>query len=262
MSTRNAARWLATGLLTLAACRGVSAPAPGEPQSPTPGSPPPGPSNACPNTLGIPDGYPPLGGDCGAHVWTAGGPVSWPTESIDLRGLVSEDWIPSTDRRGVRRQPGEATVFDLGYASDEDAFAYLGILVPSLELGRYVGADGAAVRQRLGGAVSGRDSDVEGGAVDVEIIGRTGEVIWGRFLARLCGLDEGCQTMNGRFSARIDGSPSEVPFGFGGGPYEDSVGFCWSDGSECRLSPELPPGCGVARCVSRECVVAVPPSCI
>ncbi len=244
--------------LGLAGCRSPET----SPAPVSPGSPPPGPEDGCPNELAVPDGYPPLGGSCRTHVWSAGGAVSWPTESLDRTGFVAEDWLTWTDTRGARRQPGPNATFDLGYASDEDAFAYLGILVPSLEVGRWTGDEGAAVRERLGGAVSGRGSDIEGGAVDVEIVGRSGEVLWGRFLARICGLDEGCKAMNGRFSARLDEVPSEVPFGFGSGPYRDSATFCWDDGADCRLPNELPPGCGVARCVRRECVVEVPPSCI
>jgi hypothetical protein len=230
------------------------------PDSPTPGTPAPGPEEGCPNDLSVPDGYPPLGGTCRTHVWIGGGAVTRSPQSLDRTGLVSEDWIAFSDTRGARRQPG-STVFDIGYASDSDAFSYLGILVPSVGVGRWTGNDGAAVRERLSTFLSVYGSDVPGGAVDVEIVGRSGDLLWGRFLAVTCALDESCKTMNGRFSAQVDVVSSEVPFGFAAGPYDDRVEFCWDDAADCQLPSELP-GCGVARCVRRECYSEAPPSCI
>jgi hypothetical protein len=238
-------------------------PAPGSPApgSPAPGSPAPG-LDACPNDLDVPEGFPPLGGACRTNIAETRSATYWPSSSAITDGLVAEDLYGYGDGRGARPLPDGSGAFDFGQLSDSDASAYFGILVPSLEPGRYLRRDGASIRDRLGSVLSEYSTDNDNGAVDVEIVGRRGNLVWGRFLARLCALNESCFHMNGRFSTLVEETPSDVPFGFSRDGRRDATYFCWDSAESCRLPVDETPACAVPRCFRRQCLISVPPNCV
>lgn len=245
--------------LLVVGCRSPTPPD-GEGPGGTPGTPPP--TERCTNALSIPEGYPPLGGACRAHLRIAQGPIFWPTDSPRTEGLLSEEFISWSSDQGVRPIPGESR-YDLGWSSPEDPFSYDGLFLPSVAVGRYRASDGAAFRSRLGGALSELATDNDLGNVDVQIVGEAGGAIWGRFLARACMLDEGCQYLNGTFSAVVESAESELRFGYPSEPAPPTPpDYCWESADECSLPPEVPPDCYRTRCVARRCDILSRPSCV
>ena len=153
------------------------------------------------------------------------------------------------EARGVRRMtPAEPPRWDLGLNYNPDSDDYLlALFLPSLNPGLYTPLEGAGASQYF---INTYGSEYNEGGAMVEIVGRNEEAIWGRFVARLCGIlrEEGCrEVMIGRFASLIESVPSRSEFSQ---PPVGGRATCETE-ADCR-SPE---GCAAEQCLGNDCVV-------